>query len=272
MPVQHLSPDTTPDAIAQVLADDGVCIVDDLAPPALLDRLEAELAPHIAATAPGPDGFSGFQTTRTGALIARSPACRELVQHPLVLGAVGAVLHRSSFQLHLTQIIGIGPGQPAQYIHRDQWAFDHFPFPTGYEVTCNTLWAVTDFTEANGATRVVPGSHTWEDGLQLDQSVTEPAVMSRGSVILYTGSLYHGGGENTTDAVRYAANLTYCASWLRQEENQYLACPPEIARTLDDDLLRLMGYARGAYALGYVGDLVDPLDALRGTEVSTRGF
>ena len=272
MPVQHLSPSTSPEAVTQVLADDGVCIVDDLAPAELLDRVQTELQPHIDATHPGPDDFSGHQTTRTGALIARSPSCRELITHPLVLGTVGAVLgHAHGFQLHLTQVIGLGPGQNAQYIHRDQWAFDHFPFPTGYEVTCNTIWAMTDFTEENGATRVIPGSHRFDDGLTFTQEDTEPAEMRRGSVVLYLGSLYHGGGANRTDRVRYGANLTYAASWLRQEENQYLSCPPEVARTLDDDLLRLMGYARGAYALGYVGDLLDPLDALRGVGAAEAG-
>ena len=273
--MQHLSPDTPVERVAEVLAADGVCIVDDLAPAELLDRVEDELRPHIEATRPGPDDFSGHQTTRTGALIARSPASRELITNPLVLGAVGAVLgHSHGFQLHLTQVIGLGPGQPAQYIHRDQWAFDHFPFPQGYEVTCNTIWAMTDFTEENGATRVVPGSNHLEDRLTFTQADTEPAEMRRGSVVLYLGSLYHGGGENRSDHVRYGANLTYVVSWLRQEENQYLACPPEIARTLDDDLLRLMGYARGAYALGYVGDLLDPLHALRGTHPAeaARGF
>jgi ectoine hydroxylase-related dioxygenase (phytanoyl-CoA dioxygenase family) len=272
MPVQHLPPDTTPEAVAAVLADDGVCVVDDLAPAPLLDRLHDEMRPHIEATPPGPDGFSGFQTTRTGALVARSPAARELVMHPLSLGTTKLVLsHATSFQLHLTQIIAIGPGQPAQYIHRDQWAFDHFPFPMGYEVQCNTIWALTDFTEENGATRVIPGSHRFDDGLQLQPEDTEPAEMRRGSVVFYTGSLYHGGGANRSDAVRYGVNITYDVSWLRQEENQYLSVPLDVARELDDDLLKLLGYARGAYALGYVDDLRDPIEVVRGRQES-RGF
>ena len=88
--------------------------------------------------------------------------------------------------------------------------------------------------------------------------------MSRGSVLVYSGSVHHGGGANTTDEVRVGINLTYARSWLRQEENQYLAVPMEVARTLDDDLLRLLGFTLGAYALGYVGDGRDPLDIVRG--------
>ena len=85
-----------------------------------------------------------------------------------------------------------------------------------------------------------------------------------GSVVFYTGSLYHGGGANRSDHVRYGLNLTYTLGWLRQEENQYLSVPHDVARTLPDSLLKLIGYQRGAYALGYVDDVRDPLDWLRG--------
>ena len=193
--------------------------------------------------------------------------------HPLVLDAVRGILaHATSVQLHLTQMIAIGPGEPAQQIHRDQWAFDFFPFPRGYEVQCNTIWAMTDFTEANGATRVIPGSHRLEDRRQFEVEDTEPAEMEAGSVLFYTGALYHGAGANVSDGVRYGLNVTYAVSWLRQEENQYLSCPFDVARTLPDDLLKLMGYARGAYALGYVDDLRDPLDVLRGRSEGTTGL
>ncbi|MCC6434182.1 MAG: phytanoyl-CoA dioxygenase family protein [Acidimicrobiales bacterium] len=269
MAVEHV-PAATADAesVAELLRRDGCAVVDDLAPADLLDRFQAEIEPYVAATATGSDEFTGLNTRRTGSLIARSPAARELVQHPLALGVCGAVLgpKRSSYQLHLTQVIAIGAGSPAQLVHRDQWAFDFFPFPTGTDVQVNTIWALTDFTERNGATRVIPGSNRWEDRLRPDAADTEPAEMRRGSVLFYTGSLYHGGGANRSDATRLGINLTYCRSFLRQEENQYLACPPEVARTLDEPLLRLMGYSRGAYALGYVGDLHDPLDVLLGRE------
>ncbi len=264
MSIEHLSADANPEAISKRLVHDGCVVIDDLAGPAQLDALEAELGPFIEATEAGRDRFSGRNTRRTGGLIGRSPTCRELVMHPTILGSVGQLLaHASNFQLHLTQVIAIGPGEPAQEIHRDQWAFDFFPFPKGYEVQCNTLWALTEFREENGATRVIPGSHRYDDRLRFRTEDTVPAEMRRGSVLLYTGSLYHGGGANRSEAVRSGVNITYDVGWLRQEENQYLSCPPEIARELDDDLLRLMGYARGAYALGYVDDTRDPLSVLK---------
>jgi hypothetical protein len=264
MPIEHLTSDAAPERIVEALRRDACVVVDRLAAPDLLDRIDAQMVPWIEATPFGIDGFGGTRTRRTGALIARSPASRELVQHPKVLGAVAGLLsHATNFQLHLTQTIAIGPGETAQTIHRDQWAFDFFPFPKGYEVQCNTLWALTDFSEENGATRVIAGSHRLDDKLRFDPSDTEPAEMERGSVLFYTGALYHGGGANHSESVRMGLNITYAVAWLRQEENQYLSVSSEIARELPEDLLRLMGYARGAYALGYIDDRRDPIEALR---------
>jgi ectoine hydroxylase-related dioxygenase (phytanoyl-CoA dioxygenase family) len=264
MPIEHLTPQDGPERIAEALARDGCAIVDRVLAPRERAQVETELAPWVAATPTGRDDFAGRRTRRTGGLVARSAACRALIEHPLVLGAVKGVLHQAtSFHLHLTQVIAIGPGEPAQPVHRDQWAFDFFPFPKGHEVQCNTIWALTDFTEENGATRVIPGSHRYDDKLQLSVADTVPAEMEAGSILFYTGALYHGAGANRSTATRTGINLTYAASWLRQEENQYLSCPAEIARTLPTSLLRLMGYARGAYALGYVDDVRDPIEVLR---------
>lgn len=259
----HLPAGAGAEAVTEALGRDGAVVIDRLAPPDLLDRLADELAPSLAATPMGPDDFSGRTTRRTGALIARSPASRELVMDPLILATAGRFLaHATNFQLHLTQAIAIGPGSPAQPVHRDQWAFDFFRFPPGYEVQCNTIWALTPFTEENGATRVVPGSNHAEDRLAFEPSDTVPAEMERGSVLVYSGSVYHGGGANRTDETRIGINITYNLAWLRQEENQYLSVPREVAETLPVDLLRLMGYARGAYALGYVDDLRDPIEVV----------
>ena len=272
MTLRHLPATASPEDVSAVVAEDGVAVIDRLVEPALIDRFHDEVAGYIEKTAFGPDDFAGHRTKRTGGLITRSKTCREFIMNPLVLGAVGQVLSKATtFQLHLTQVISIGPGEPAQLVHRDQWAFDFFPFPKGHEVSCNTLWAMTDFTEENGATRVIPGSHLFDDKLQLKTEDTIPAEMEKGSVLLYSGSLYHGAGANRSSATRMGINLTYSASWLRQEENQYLAVPLETARTLPVELLRVMGYARGAYALGYVDDMRDPMEVVR-PEVQATGL
>jgi len=272
MAIEHLTPAASADEVADALARDGCVVVDRVIHPDTVERLRQELDPWLAATPAGRDAFSGHHTRRTGGLIARSQTARELVMHPLVLDTVRAVLEgATSFQLHLTQMIAIGPGEPAQAMHRDQWAFDFFPFPAGYDVQCNTIWAVSDFCERNGATRVVPGSHRLEGPQRFEEGDSEAAEMEAGSVLLYTGSVYHGGGANRSDDARLGLNLTYCRSWLRQEENQYLSVPFEVARELPEPLLRLMGYARGAYALGYVDDLRDPMEVLR-PEAARDGF
>ena len=268
----HLAADTTPAEVAAAIRRDGAVIVDRLADDELLDTFFAEMAPWVDATPTGPDDFSGRLTRRTGGLLARSATAQDLVTHPLALGTAADLLsHVASYQLHLTQIIDIGPGNPAQPIHRDQWAFDFFPFPAGYDVQCNTIWAGDDFTEDNGATRVVPGSQLLDDGLEFTIDDSVPAEMERGSVLFYSGAVYHGGGENRSDSRRRGINITYNVSWLRQEENQYLTIPREIAAGFDEDLQRLIGYRQGAYALGYIDDLRDPISVLR-DGAGTDGF
>ncbi len=115
------------------------------------------------------------------------------------------------------------------------------------------------------------GSNAQEDRLSFGPGDTEPAEMPRGSVLFYSGSVYHGGGANDSAATRIGLNITYDVAWLRQEENQYLSVPREVAETLPVDLLRLMGYDRGAYALGYIDDLRDPIEAVR-PGIGTTGF
>jgi len=272
MDVIHLPASASADEIHSVLVAEGALVIDDLATPTLIDRIAAEMIEHVDATPFGSDDFSGRTTKRTGALIARSVSARELVTHPLVLDVAALLLHQATkVQVHLTQLISIGPDSPGQSIHRDEWAFDFFAFPADVHPQCNTIWAMNDFTEENGATRLIPGSQDWDVDLHHDVSETVPAEMTKGSCLLYTGKVYHGGGANRSDAVRAGLNLTYCAAWLRQEENQYLSCPPDVAAGLDDELLKLMGYQIGAYALGYVDDVRDPLAALRGT-TGAMGF
>jgi hypothetical protein len=271
VPLIHLPADTAPGEVAALVAEHGAVIVDDLLPLDLLDQFADEIAPYIEQNGFGGDDFSGRQTRRTGGLIARSSAAREIVMNRTVLDVVGLVIDAQKFQLHLTQVISLSPGQGGQPMHRDQWAWDQFPFPPGKEVEVAAIWAMSEFTEENGATHVLPGSHLGTDHLNHHRHESEQAVMRRGSALLYTGSVYHAGGTNRSDTVRHALQFVYCAAWLRQEENQYLSTPPEVARELPDELLRLMGYDLGSYSLGYADDMRHPIDAIRGT-AGLRGF
>ena len=272
MTIPHLRADASCDDVVAAVEAAGGVIIDRAVSAEFMDQVAAEVRPWIEKTPTGSDEFEGRRTRRTGGLIARSPKSRELIMHSLVLGAAKKILGRAtSIQINATQAISIGPGEPAQVIHRDQWAFDMYPFAKGYQVIVNTIWAMTDFTAQNGGTRVVPGSHTFEDQLRFSEADTEPVEMSKGSVFFYPGTTYHGGGANRSDTTRSGISMSYCASWLRQEENQYLAIPIEIARTLPEELLRLMGYQRGAYSLGYVDDLRDPMEFVR-PDLAKRGM
>jgi ectoine hydroxylase-related dioxygenase (phytanoyl-CoA dioxygenase family) len=257
--LKHLKADAPAEEIAAILALDGALILDDVLDAAGVAAVRAETDPYVQATANGRDSFTGYQTTRTGALVARSPACRELVMHPAIIAACDAFLKRACdrYQLHLTQVIRIRPGQPKQPLHRDRLAWGGF-LPASIEPQLNTIWAMTDFTRANGATQVAPGSPAWADGRRAEPHEVGYAEMKAGSVLVYSGSVIHAGGENQTDADRVGINITYSLGWLRQEENQYLSCPPAIARTLDPKLQALLGYAMGSYALGYYSPPLPP--------------
>lgn len=257
---------SAPADVAAAVTTVGCAVIERLVPESTIDRLLDEMAPHIEATPNGSDDFSGRLTKRTGALLARSLTSQQLIAHPLVLGTVDHVLgpNATNYQLHLTQIISIGPGSSAQPLHRDQWCFDFFPFPPELDVEVSTIWALDDFTLENGATRIIP--HSLLDGREAcaDEHRVEQAVMPKGSVVLYTGRTIHGGGANRSAKVRRALNVDYVLGWLRQEENQYLSCPPDIARGLPESIQRLAGYSMGAYALGYMDDVRDPMTMLRG--------
>lgn len=253
MSLETLAPDVKPHDIAKALQRDGACIVRDVLDPEALARVNADLAPWIERSQPGVDDFTGRRTKRTGALVARCPETRPLVTHPLLLEAANAFLGPfcERIQLHLTQTIDILPGQSAQLLHRDRLAWGGY-IPKPIEPQFNTIWALTDFDEENGATHVIPGSQDWPlDRNPKSQSESIQAEMSAGSVLCYSGSVVHGGGANRSRAARVGLNITYCLGWLRTEENQFLSCPPHIAKDLDPVLTDLLGYTMGNYALGY---------------------
>ena len=255
MELTTLARDCSTAAVVAELEKNGACIVANRLPDELVDRLVDETADLIANSASGNDDFTGRRTKRTGALVARSEACRETIIDPLVLAVTRAFLADfcATIQMMLTQTIAIYPGQGSQPLHRDRGAWGAY-LPRSIEPQVNTIWALTDFTEANGATRVVPGSNHWPEEQRAEPGEIAQAVMPKGSVLFYTGSVIHGGGENRADDVRIGLNVDYCLDWLRQEENQYLSCPPDIARTLPQEVTDLIGYSGGGTVLGYWSD------------------
>ena len=255
MTVATLPREATTDEILSQLTADGAVIVSDVIDRKTVQQMTDETMPYIENTPMGGDDFTGRKTQRTGALIARSPTCQRIVLHPLVIGTTRKFLapFTKKILLHLTQTIRIHPGSAKQTLHRDRFAWGSY-LPKSIEPQLNTIWALTEFTEENGATRCIPGSHTWDWEERANPDQFAYAEMSPGSVFFYTGSILHSGGANNSNHARLGVNLTYCLGWLRQEENQYLSCPPDIAKNLEPELQDLLGYTQGDFALGYYSD------------------
>lgn len=249
--VKHFNTDADAAEMLAVLKTDGAFILDGVADADLLTRFRAETDPYLDATGDGQDDFAGRLTTRVGGLVVRSAACRDMIAMPIITDMAKRFLadYCERIQLHLTQIIRIRPGQTAQPIHRDRWAWGtHLAH---VEPQFNTIWALTDFTAENGATQLVPGSTDWPDERRPEADEICQAEMKAGSVLVYSGSVFHGGGENRSDSDRIGINLTYTLGWLRQEENQYLSVPPHLAQEFSKEFQELIGYDMGQYALGY---------------------
>jgi hypothetical protein len=270
VPLEHLPNTATVEQASEVMREHGHVILDELVPVSVMRRIAEDMQPYLEEARYGDQGFTGAKTRRAGCLIARSVAARDLVMHPLTRGVASSLLsHGMPIQVSSTELIALDPGQPAQVLHRDDVAAGRYPFPLDFPVYCNAIWAVSDFTADNGATRVVPGSHLepftdvlGEEGpTTYTNDDTVPAEMTCGSVLLFSGKMVHGGGANVSSSVRLGLSLPLGLWWIRQEENQFLACPQEIARTLPDDLLRLMGYD-SSHGLGHAGGQTDPLRVL----------
>ena len=236
--MDKLSPNSSVEAVLSVLKRDGFAIVEGALTAAELKEKRDDVLRVLALTPRGRNNFEGFETQRVYALFAKTRAFDGPATHPLVLGVLERVL--GSFQLSAPQAIQIGPGETAQPLHRDDGVY---PIARPHrELIVNTMWALDDFTEANGATHVVAGSHRWQDERPEEGTPTLRAVMPAGSLMFFVGDVFHGGGANTTDRPRLGVILEYVASWLRQQENQYLAVPKETVRQLPQRLQELLGY------------------------------
>jgi ectoine hydroxylase-related dioxygenase (phytanoyl-CoA dioxygenase family) len=237
---------------------EGWTIVDAGIDPALVTdlrdtirRLEDELAVTPKGTA-----AEGIATKRMYNLLAKDPVFQAMPTHPAVLPIVERLLDRGCLLSGMTAI-DIGPGEVAQPIHGDDIVMSaHLARPHApMMVTC--MWALTDFTQANGGTRFVPGSHLWPstpNGKGAPAEIHEQALeMPAGRVMVFHGSLWHGGGPNTTaDDWRLGVNVQYCPGFVRQQQNPYLGIPAEVAATFDDRLLELLGYKLYKGIMGHV--------------------
>lgn len=254
--------DATAAAVIAELDANGCAIVERRSGDDCLGRLRAELQPYLEEASFGRTDFAGRTSRRRNGLVAKSEACRELAIDPLVLAVCDGVLgpHCVKYRLHVTVLIELLPGEVRQPLHRDGGIYPvQHPAPP---MTLSAFWAYTDFTEANGATLIAPGSHRWPHEREPEAYELVQAVMPEGSVLLYTSSVWHGSEANRSDGVRTGMGLHYNLGWLRQEENQVLSSPPEVARHFPEQLQRLIGYDLGGPYLGFVED-GNPIRLLR---------
>jgi ectoine hydroxylase-related dioxygenase (phytanoyl-CoA dioxygenase family) len=234
------------------IAEQGYAIIPNAIEPELrlaisddIDRLERELG-----VVPADNDFEGRHTTRIYNLLARGPVYARIPVHPNVLPVVEGVLDRGCLVSSLSSIV-IGPGETAQPIHADDQlmplAKPHAP------TVCNTMWALTDFTEANGATRIIPGSHLADASPDYGRPYDSIAAeMEAGSVLVWHGSLWHGGGANTTTQRRAGIAMNYCAGWVRQQENQQLGIPLATVRAFEPRLQELCGFGVYNMLIGHI--------------------
>ena len=241
---------------------EGYTIVENAIPADLvealndtLSRLERELEAK-----PAMNGFEGHRTVRIYNLLVHDPVFAQVPVHAAVLPIVEGVLDAGCLISSLSSI-AIDPGERAQPIHADDQliplAKPHAP------LVCNSMWALTDFTEANGATRLVPGSHLKPNPEYGGSYETIAAEMPKGSVLIWDGALWHGGGANQTDTRRTGIAMNYCAGFVRQQENQQLGIPPEMVRGFEPRLQELVGYGVYRGLIGHI-DKQSPAQRLTG--------
>ena len=243
-----LTRDATVDEVVETLEREGYAIVERLLDTEQAAAVRAGLREVLDATPAGRNDFEGYKTKRIYALFAKTRAFDAPALHPLLLGVLDRIL--GSYQLSAPVGIEIGPGETAQNLHTDDIIY---PVQKPHQhLVLNTMWALDDFTSANGATRLVPGSHRWVDERPGDNTEVIIAEMPKGSVMFFLGSLWHGGGTNSSDSPRLGVIIEYCAGWLRPQENHVIAVPPAVVGTLPERLQELLGYGIHPPFVGYV--------------------
>ena len=251
----------TIDAHVDAVARDGYTILERVIEPALVDALNDDLLrlEHEYRVVPSDKSFEGARTVRIYNLLAFGKLYESIPVHDSVLPVVERVLDSGCLVSSLSSI-SIDPGETAQPIHADDQLI---PLDKPHAPTvCNSMWALTDFTEANGATRIIPGTHLADSSPDYGAPYDSiPAEMAKGSVLVWHGSLWHGGGANTTDERRVGVAMNYCAGWIRQQENQQLGIPRDVVAGFAPRLRELCGFGVYSGLIGHINKH-DPAEML----------
>lgn len=255
--------DLLPDVLT-ALATDGGVIVENLLGADAAASILGDLAAGYDEIGPGSrsgselwETFHGRNTVRFTGLAARSRTFVDrALLNPLLLAVADALLlpNGADYWLNTGQVMAVGPGEPAQLLHRDE---NNWPeaVADGRELTVSAMFALGDFTEANGATVVLPGTHALPAGVRRgedqpgdgadDRFERAYAEMPAGSGMIYTGKVVHGAGANTTEAMRHGMHLSFVVGWLRPEEASPLMIDRDLAATFPPRARQLLGW--GSY-------------------------
>jgi ectoine hydroxylase-related dioxygenase (phytanoyl-CoA dioxygenase family) len=248
MSIPMLSANASQSQIANKLDEAGCVVVTGLMNEPDRKWVRNELAPYMESVKvvdkDDPTQFYPGHTRRTSALVARSETVGKFVLDETTLKMCDHFLMPNSefgYQLHVTAALEVGPGARRQILHREDDSFTFFPSPRPNSIVAS-MWAISDFRADNGGTLIVPGSHKWAAEREATESEIVSAEMPAGSVLYWLGSTLHGAGANISQDWRYGVILTYSLGWLRQEENQYLNVPREVAENLPEELRDIIGY------------------------------
>ncbi|WP_213878922.1 phytanoyl-CoA dioxygenase family protein [Pseudomonas sp. dw_358] len=271
--------------VVEVIERDGGVIIADFMTGTAFEELKQQIDAALDTSSFGHENFFvGTSTRRASRLFARCSRMVDVVLHPLYLGAAGKILQKPvsvwfgqerttvtpQIQIGMTQAIQIHPGQGKQPLHRDDTSFLWRHPQYGREARLQIMLAVTEFSEATGATKVIPGSHKWDDERCPQPEEAADALMAPGSAMLFIGSTYHGGGTNTSDQPRTGLTMAIDLGCVRQEENQYLSVPFDTLKGLPEQVQRLLGWDAGENFMGWVeqgGKMVSPHTHLQSDDV-----
>lgn len=225
------------EADLEALRRDGYVILPDLLTATELAEIREAVVPLLDLH--GRNRFEGHTTQRVYSVLNKTRACDRIADHPRVLALLDR-LFMPNYLLSMLQVINILPGEHAQMLHTDD-GFYPLPRPRA-ALGAATIWAIDDFTTDNGATDIIARSHLWGDRAPQDDE-RAPVVMTAGSCVFFLGTLWHGGGANSSDAARLAVTAQYCEPWLRPQEAFTLSMTRDTVRAVSEDIRRMLGYS-----------------------------
>ena len=273
-------------AVAEIRSN-GVVIVENLFTPDAMDELLAIVSDELNSQDPGGGEFFGDSKRSVNGLFAHGSAFSEhlLLNEQLLQLADGVLLPEQTraaaspevtppdflapidptvgpnchhYHVNASVAMQVCTGGGNQMLHRDEWRYRPYMTrdPQGPELSLAFMVALTDFTSENGATRFVVGSNAWPEGRLPLENEVEQAVMRKGSVGVWLGSVFHGLGVNGTDTPRTGLIFSYVVNHMMQEENQFMAVPPDVAKSLPKKAQQLLGYC-SAPAVNLIESLDD---------------